>query len=78
MEYDFRREKSHWYPGIVYIGAGVLAWAAGKMITEDIIIYKIIGQYMPHFDYIVPLTILIFVLGTGVYVKKVVRCKVEG
>lgn len=65
------------YPGIVYIGAGVLAWTAGKMISEDIIIYRIIGQYMTYFEYIVPLTILIFVLGIGVYVKQVVRCKVE-
>jgi len=65
------------YPSIVYIGAGVLAWTAGKMITEDIIIYRLIGQHMPYFDYIVPFTILIFVLGIGIYVKKVVRCKME-
>jgi YjbE family integral membrane protein len=65
------------YPVIVYIGTGVLAWTAGKMITEDIIIYRLIGQYMPYFEYVVPTTILIFVLGIGVYLKHVVRRTVE-
>lgn len=65
------------YPGIIYIGTGVLAWTAGKMITEDIIIYRLIGQYMPYFEYVVPTTILIFVLGIGVYLKHGVRRTVE-
>lgn len=65
------------YPGIVYIGAGVLAWTAGKMITEDIIIYRVIGQYMPYFDFIIPVTALIFVLGIGLYVNKFASCKAQ-
>ncbi|MFZ5644244.1 MAG: TerC family protein [Bacillota bacterium] len=64
------------YPVIVYIGAGVLAWTAGKMITADIIVYREIGQYIPYFDLAVPAVILLVVTGTGYYINKYVRCKV--
>ncbi|OPY62411.1 MAG: Integral membrane protein TerC family protein [Pelotomaculum sp. PtaU1.Bin065] len=66
------------YPGIVYIGAGVLAWTAGKMITKDIIIYENIGRYIPYFDFALPVVVLIFVLATGLYMNKVVKRKEVG
>lgn len=65
------------FPAIVYIGAGVLAWTAGKMITADIIVYREIGQYVPYFDLAVPAVILLAVTGTGYYINKHVRCKIE-
>lgn len=65
------------YPAIVYVGAGVLAWTAGKMITADVIIYREIGRYIPYFDLLIPLTVLFFVLATGVYINKLKRCKLE-
>jgi len=64
------------YPGLIYLGAGVLAWTAGRMITADIIIYREIGQYIPYFDFLIPVTVLIFVLAIGLYINKFVRCKV--
>ncbi|HBV95978.1 MAG: membrane protein [Peptococcaceae bacterium BICA1-7] len=65
------------FPVIVYIGAGVLAWTAGKMIAADVIVYREIGQYIPYFDLVVPAIIFLVVTGTGYYVNKYVRCKVE-
>ena len=65
------------YPGIVYIGAGVLAWTAGKMITADIIIAREVGSYIPYFQYTIPLAVLILVLAVGLYINKVVRCKID-
>lgn len=65
------------YPVIVYIGAGVLAWTAGKMITADVIIYREVGQYIPYFNLALPALILLVVIGTGYYINKYVRCKVE-
>lgn len=65
------------YPAIVYIGGGVLAWTAGKMITADIIIYRIIGQYIPYFDFILPLVVLISVLAIGFYVNRFAWCKIN-
>lgn len=66
------------YPGIVYIGAGVLTWTAGKMIVKDIIIYRNIGQYIPYFDFVLPFVMLIFVLAIGFYINKIVKCKEVG
>ncbi|OPX91549.1 MAG: Integral membrane protein TerC family protein [Pelotomaculum sp. PtaB.Bin013] len=65
------------YPAIVYVGSGVLAWTAGKMIVKDIIIYKNIGQYIPYFDFALPVAVLIFVLATGLYINKI-KCKEVG
>ena len=65
------------YPVIVYIGAGVLAWTAGKMITADVIVYREVGQYIPYFNLALPALILLVVIGTGYYINKHVRCKVE-
>ncbi|OPY57420.1 MAG: Integral membrane protein TerC family protein [Pelotomaculum sp. PtaU1.Bin035] len=66
------------YPGIVYVGAGVLAFTAGKMIVKDIIIYRNIGQYVPYFDFALPVAVLIFVLVTGLYINRIVKCKEVG
>lgn len=63
------------FPVIVYIGAGVLAWTAGKMITADVIIYREVGQYIPYFDFAVPAVILLIVTGTGYYINRYVRCR---
>ncbi|MDD3654176.1 MAG: TerC family protein [Desulfotomaculaceae bacterium] len=65
------------YPVIVYIGTGVLAWTAGKMISADIFVYRIIGQYIPYFDFILPSVVLIFVLVIGFYVNRFVWCKIN-
>ncbi|MFZ5642848.1 MAG: TerC family protein [Bacillota bacterium] len=63
------------FPAIVYIGAGVLAWTAGKMITEDAIIYREVGRYVPYFELAVPAAVLLIVLSTGFYINRFVRCK---
>lgn len=61
------------YPLIVYIGAGILAWTAGKMMASDKIIMNKLGVFIPCFEWLLPLVILILVLAIGYY-NKAKRC----
>ena len=53
------------YPAIIYIGGGVLAWTAGKMMASDELAAKIIAPYIPFLDVVLPLAILVLVLVAG-------------
>lgn len=67
------------YPAIVYLGAGILAWTAGQMIASDPIIAREIGFYIPYFEWLLPLLVLIGVILGGFYGKKAAnqQCKIN-
>ncbi|MDD2620184.1 MAG: TerC family protein [Syntrophomonadaceae bacterium] len=67
------------YPAIVYIGAGVLAWTAGQMIVSDKIIARGIGNYIPYFEWVIPLVVLLGVILTGLNKNKLAKqqCKIS-
>jgi len=57
------------YPAIIYIGAGVIAYTAGGMIVDDVIMYEKIFYRLPVTEWIVPIVITIAVLLFG-YLKR--------
>lgn len=56
------------FPVIIYVGAGILALTAGKMITHEERIQPLLETYSYSY-YIIPLITIVFVLGAGL-VKK--------
>lgn len=52
------------FPIIIYIGSGVLAWTAGKMITEDRIVHAWLA-HIPFATIWIPLLLIVIVLGFG-------------
>ena len=57
------------FPIIIYIGAGVIAYTAGTMIVEDVLMHEKVFSHMPAADLIVPLTVTGLVLIIG-YLKR--------
>ena len=55
------------FPIIVYVGAGVLAWTAGKLIAEDPIVHHLIGE---NGVVTVGVIDLLLVLGAGYLVNR--------
>lgn len=49
---------------IIYIGSGVLAWTAGKMITEDRIVHAWLTN-IPFATIWIPILLIVLVLGFG-------------
>jgi len=58
------------YPFIIYFGAGIIAWTAGKMIVEDQIIHKMVISQFPALAILVPLAITILIIIKGFYSQK--------
>ena len=57
------------HPWLVYVGAGVLAWTAGKMVVED----KFLEGFLhgiPWGEIAIPLAITVLVLLAGRYVRQ--------
>lgn len=53
------------FPAIIYIGAGVLAWTAGKMAAEDDLLHRLFMPYGNLHEIIIPLVTVAAVLLTG-------------
>jgi YjbE family integral membrane protein len=53
------------YPSITYLGAGVLAWTAAKMMTSEPIVRELSVFNNPAFEYVVQALVIIGVLGSG-------------
>ncbi|MBM7866818.1 YjbE family putative metal transport protein [Heliobacterium gestii] len=56
------------YAWLVYVGSGILAWTAGKMIVED----KSVGPFLEHLpisEYLVPLAITAIVILVGKWIR---------
>lgn len=53
------------YPSIAYLGAGILAWTAGQMMAEDALVYREVGAYIPYFEILVPVVVLVMVIAIG-------------
>ncbi len=53
------------YPIIIFIGAAVIAWTAGKMIVEDPFVYDNLIAGVPILHYIVPIVITLLVVFLG-------------
>lgn len=58
------------FPSLVYIGAGILGYTAGKMITHEKRLFFLLEQY-PSLSYIVPIVTVILVLASGYIVNRV-------
>jgi YjbE family integral membrane protein len=58
------------FPSLVYIGAGILAYTAGKMITHEKRLFFLLEQY-PSLSYIMPIITIILVLVSGYIVNRV-------
>lgn len=52
------------YPLLIYVGAGILAWTAGKMIVNDDAIGEHLIKFSDHMIWIVPLIVLVIVLSS--------------
>ena len=52
------------FPIVIYVGAGVLAWTAGKMITDDHIVHAWLAS-IPHAAVWLPLLLIVAVLAFG-------------
>jgi len=57
-------------PLVVYLGAGVLAWTAGKMIVEDPKLHQWVQGFALPLDILVPLAIVLFVPLAGHIVNR--------
>ncbi|GBF32937.1 integral membrane protein [Desulfocucumis palustris] len=57
------------FPAIIYIGAGVLTWTAGKMIAEDKIIHNLLRPYNNLYEIIIPAVITVIVILIGVKIN---------
>lgn len=58
------------FPIIIYIGAGVIAYTAGTMIVEDVLMHEKVFSRLPGSDIFVQLTITALVLIVGYYNRK--------
>lgn len=58
------------YPVITFIGSAVIAHTAGSMIVEDPIIYTNIVADMPILHFLVPISIIVGVIGLGLWRRK--------
>lgn len=56
------------FPVIIYVGAGILALTAGKMMTHEERIKPLLDTYSYSY-YIIPLITIVFVLGAGLIKK---------
>ncbi|MTV48741.1 YjbE family putative metal transport protein [Heliobacillus mobilis] len=56
------------YPWLAYIGSGVLAWTAGKMVVEDKAILPHLHA-LPVVEIVIPALITAAVIGTGIWVR---------
>jgi len=65
------------YPWIIYVGGGVLAWTAGKMMVSDSYFANLVGLYIPYFKLVIPAVILIAVLLLGYYKNKAISASCE-
>ncbi|HCF50177.1 MAG TPA: hypothetical protein DER60_07840 [Syntrophomonas sp.] len=67
------------YPWIIYIGGGVLAWTAGKMIVSDKVFAAAAAHNIPYFETLIPMLILFVALLWGYYMNRSGRvvCKTE-
>lgn len=59
------------YPIIIYIGAGILAWTAAKMMTAD----AVLGLWLKPYSLIVEVGVTLFVLAFGYWRKKNAEAK---
>jgi nucleotide-binding universal stress UspA family protein len=53
------------FPSITYLGAGVLAWTAAKMITTEPMVRELAVFQNPAFDYAIQALVILGVLGGG-------------
>lgn len=59
------------YPFIIYIGAGVLAYTAGKMITEDRTLYPYIGdEWFIKYSIIAAIIAAVLIIGWQINLKR--------
>lgn len=58
------------FPSIIYLGAGVLAWTAGKMITSEPFSKEWLATQAPVLEYAIHALIVIGVLVSGYFVSK--------
>ncbi|OEG00246.1 hypothetical protein BHF71_05515 [Vulcanibacillus modesticaldus] len=58
------------FPVIIYIGAAVIAWTAGSMMVEDIIIHEKVIRILPELGLIVPVVVTGLVLIIGYWMRK--------
>ncbi|WP_339060956.1 TerC family protein [Tepidibacillus marianensis] len=59
------------FPVIIYIGGAIIAWTAGKMVSEDEIIHRTIVAPLPSLQYIIPITITVIVVLLGLWKKNI-------
>jgi YjbE family integral membrane protein len=53
------------YPSVIYLGAGVLAWTAGKMMTSEPIVREWQVFQHPAFEYVIQALVILGVLISG-------------
>ncbi|MFZ5899288.1 MAG: TerC family protein [Bacillota bacterium] len=58
-------------PLVVYVGAGVLAWTAGKMIVEDPKLHHWVQGFALPLDILVPLAVVFIVPAAGHFMNRV-------
>jgi predicted tellurium resistance membrane protein TerC len=58
------------FPSIIYLGAAVLAWTAGKMITTEPISQDWLASQTPVLEYVIQAVIVIGVLLAGYFGNK--------
>ncbi|WP_028402585.1 TerC family protein [Ectobacillus panaciterrae] len=61
------------YPSLVYVGAGILAYTAGKMILHEHRLANFFAQY-PYLDFALPIITVIAVLSAG-YIMNQIKMK---
>lgn len=55
------------FPIVLYVGAGVLAWAAGQMLAEDPIVHEWIGAWLSG---AIPIAAVVGVIGAGLILQR--------
>ncbi len=65
------------FPAIIYIGAGILTWTAGKMITEDKMIHNLLKPYNNLYEIIIPavITVIVTLIGMRINSKPVEKAE---
>ena len=58
------------YPIIIYIGAAVIAYVAGKMIVTDIFMHEHVFYLLGKFDWVLTALITVGVVGAGYLARK--------
>ncbi len=58
------------FPIIVYIGAGILAYTAGTMITHDKLTQSYILSNLPGSNWMLPILCVVFVIGLGKWMNR--------